>query len=211
MNSQIRIGHFSPDAPAVNVLVDGEPTLENVSFGDISEFQTLDARSIDVSIVPASGGDAVLEATLDLAADSYHTVLAVGELADIRPLVLTDEMDVDARSLDTDDETRVRFVHTSPDAPAVDVRVVDGPTLFENVAFGDAAEYITVDSGSYDLAVVPAGADESEAVLSLRDTELPAGSIVSVLATGRVGDDSLDAALVTDMSVDDVMMVAGAR
>jgi hypothetical protein len=209
MNSQIRIGHFSPDAPRVNVLVDGETTLENVAFGDISEFLTLEAGSFDVSIVPAEGGDAVIESTLDLAADTYYTVLAVGELVDIRPLVISDEMDADARSLDTDGETLVRFVHTSPDAPAVDVRVADGPTLFENVAFGEASEYLTVDASSYDISVVPAGSDD--AVLSLSDVEFAAGSVLSVFATGLVADDSLDATLVTDLTADDVTMAAAGR
>jgi len=195
MNTQIRIGHFSPDAPAVNVLVDDETVLENVSFGDVSDYLEIDAGSREIDVVPATGGDSVIDATLDLERDTDYTVLAIDELASIRPLVLEDE------NRSVAERTQVRFVHTSPDAPAVDVRVVDGPTLFRNVEFGEASDYIGVDAGTYDIDVLPSGSDD--AALSLTDVDLPEGQTVTVFATGLVDDDTLDARFVTDFSARD--------
>ena len=48
---------------------------------------------------------------------------ATGFLASIQPLVLEDDRG-------TTGQAKVRFVHTSPDAPAVDVAVKGGPVLF---------------------------------------------------------------------------------
>ncbi len=195
MNTQIRIGHYSPDAPAVNILVDGDSVLQNVSFGEISDYLSIESGTHEIDVVPAAGGDSVIDATLDLEADTDYTVLAIGDLASVRPLVLVDENE------SVEDRTQVRFVHTSPDAPAVDVRVVDGPTLFRNVEFGEASDYIGVDSSTYDIDVMPA--DSDDAVLSLSDVDLPSGQTVTVFATGLVENDTLDAKFVTDFAASD--------
>lgn len=95
------------------------------------------------------------------------------------------------------DQTHVQFVHASPDAPAVDVRVADGgPTLCESIEFRDASEYVPVDAGSYDLEVFPTGSDG--VALSLPDTELDGGAAVSAIAAGQAGDGSLGAVFADD-------------
>ncbi|MEF8973279.1 MAG: DUF4397 domain-containing protein [Haloarcula sp.] len=189
MNSQLRIGHFSPDAPAVDIHVDGEPLLEGVSFGTLGDYVDVDAGSYDVEIVPAAGGDAVLSATLDLENGVSYTVLAVNALADIEALVLTDDQPV----VDAGD-ARLRFVHTVPDAPAVDIWAGD-EMLFENVAFGEGSAFATVDADAYDIDVRPAGADDD--VLSLAGVGLDDATSYTMLATGML-DESLDAVLVAD-------------
>ena len=190
MNTELRIGHFSPDAPAVNVHVDGDVLLEDVSFGTLGDYMDIDAGSYDVEIVPAAGGDAVLSATLDLDSDTSYTVLAINALEDIEALVLTD----DQPAIDAND-ARIRFVHTVPDAPAVDILAGDAP-LFENVAFGKTSSFATVDADAYDIDVRPAGSDDS--VLSLSDISFDGATSYTVFATGMLGDDSLDAMLVAD-------------
>jgi hypothetical protein len=46
-----------------------------------------------------------------------------------------------------DDEARVRAIHASPDAPAVDVTVNDDAvTLFDDVEFGESSGYTVVDA-----------------------------------------------------------------
>lgn len=53
---------------------------------------------------------------------------------------------------------RVRAVHASPDAPAVDVTVDDGAlTLFEDVEFGESSDYAVVPADAYEVEVRPAG------------------------------------------------------
>lgn len=190
MNTQLRIGHFSPDAPAVDIHVNGESLLEGVSFGTLGDYMDIDAGSYDVEIVPARDGDAVLSATLDLDSDTSYTVLAINALEDIEALVLTDEQPaIDANN------ARIRFVHTVPDAPAVDIWAGDA-ALFENVAFGDSSSFATVDADASDIDVRPAGTQDN--VLSLSDISFDGATSYTVFATGMLGDDSLDAMLVAD-------------
>jgi hypothetical protein len=180
MNGNIRIGHFSPDAPNVNVMIDGDLALEDVPFRTLSDYMEIEAGSLDLAIVPVGGDDAVIEATLDVDADADYTVLAIGTVSEIEPLVLTDDL-----SAVGEDESRVRLVHLVPDAPAVDVSVRDGPTLFESVSFGEFGEFVTVDAAEYDLDVTPSGDDD--VVLSLSES-LDGGAIYTVFAIGTLAD-----------------------
>ena len=55
---------------------------------------------------------------------------------------------------------------------------------------------MTVDADAYDIDVRPAGSDDS--VLSLSDISFDGATSYTVFATGMLGDDTLDAVLVTD-------------
>jgi hypothetical protein len=180
--SQVRVVHASPDAPAVDVMVDGARAIANLAYGESVGYVDLPAGSHEVAVVPAGAGPeaAVLAATLDLAADKAYTVMAVGQFANLAPLVLVDE-----RAGPAGDQAWVRFVHTSPDAPAVDVAVVGGPTLFSNVAFGEASAYLPAPAGTMDLVVRPAGTDTD--VLTVPGVTLEGGKVYTVAAIGLAG------------------------
>jgi hypothetical protein len=66
---------------------------------------------------------------------------------------------------------RVRVVHASPDAPAVDILVNDG-AAFENLSFEGISDFVEVPAGTYNVKVVPAGA--TTPVVFEADLELPA-------------------------------------
>lgn len=56
-----------------------------------------------------------------------------------------------------DAKARVRVIHASPDAPAVDVWV-NGAPAFKNAPFKGITPYAELAGGNYDVQVVPAGA-----------------------------------------------------
>lgn len=198
--TQIRIGHCCPDAPNVDVHVDGSPAFEDVAFGDLSDYATLDAGEHEVRVVPSEGGNAVIEASLDLEDDTAYTVLATGLLEDIEATVFEDEP-----GQVPSDKAHVRFVHASPDAPEVSISVARGPEVFTSIGFREASEYEAVDDGMYDLEVRPTGADD--VVLTLDDISFDGGSAYTAIAIGQVSDESLNAVLAEDamamMAADD--------
>ena len=199
MKPQVRIGHFSPNAPKVDVRVDGNTVLEDVGFRTTSDYLEIDAGSHDIAVMPAGGGDAVIEATLEFDEDGAYTVLATNELDSIEAKVMADWMETVEST-----RTRVRFVHAAPDAPTVDVRTRDGTRLFGSVDFGEASDYADVNAGSYDIEVVPTGTDD--VALSLSNIEFQGANAQTIVANGTVADDSLDADLLVDYS----MRAAGA-
>ena len=70
-------------------------------------------------------------------------------------------------ALAQDGQARIRVVHASPDAPAVDV-LVNGQVAFQNVAFSEITDYAGLDAGTYSVQVVPTGATEPVVIDPLR-------------------------------------------
>jgi hypothetical protein len=180
--ARVRVVHASPDAPAVDVWVADKPAFTNAPFKGITEYAALNAGSYGVKVVPAGKTEpAVIDAKLDLAAGKDYTVVAVGKLAEIGPLVLTDNNAAPAAG-----KAHVRFVHASPDAPAVDIAVAGGgPVLFNNVAFKGVGDYLPVDAGSYDLDVRVSGTET--VALKVQGLGLEAGTVYTVFAMGLAG------------------------
>ncbi len=184
--ARIRVVHASPDAPNVDVWVNGAVAVSNLAFNDATDYIALPAGDYDIAVTPTGGtaADAVIEATLTLAAGKDYTVAAVGQVAEIEPLVLEDNNTAPAAG-----KAHIRVVHASPDAPAVDVAVAGGPVLIENLAFPAASDYLPVDAGTYDLDVRPTGTET--VAIDINGFMAEDGTVYTVFATGLAGDGSL--------------------
>lgn len=170
----VRVVHASPDAPNVDVWVDGETVLTDVPFAAVSDYLALPAGTYNVQVSATGSTDAVIDADLTLEAGMSYTVAATGLLADITATVLTDDR------MPADGQAKLRVFHASPGAPAsVDLAVTDGPTLVEALAYGEATDYLSVDAGTYPLEIRAAG--EAEAALALEAT-LAAGQNYTAIA-----------------------------
>lgn len=202
--AKVRVVHASPDAPNVDVFVDGEKVLADVPYTTVSGYLELPADTYEVTVAAASDAEDPDEAETvvfqeDVAFESEdYTLAAIGELT---PDVSDEEFRVavyeDALGTLDEDIGRVRIVHASPDAPAVDVRVVDDDgatvlTLADGIEFGEAGENVEGESGTYSVAVFPAGADEDldEAVFGPTDVEVHEGELLTVFAMGFITDDA---------------------
>lgn len=195
-DARVRILHASPDAPAVDIYVNGAEAVSDLAFSEITDYLELDPGSYDVAVYPASAGgsgDPVIEATVTLAASTDYTVAAAGALASIEPVVLTDDNSKPAAG-----QAHVRFVHLSPDAPAVDIAAAGAGVVIPNTAFKSAASYLPLPAATYDLDVRVAGTGTS--ALAVPGVALEGGKVYSVFALGFAGGGSpaLSAKLVTD-------------
>lgn len=179
--AKVRVIHASPDAPAVDVYVDGSAVLTNVPFFTASDYLDLPAGTYRIQVTPTGSpaSQAVIDANATVEAGMAYTIAATGPVASIQPTIIVDDLSAPASG-----QVKVRVYHFSPDAPAVDVKLADGTTLISNLAFPAASSYLEVPAGTYDLQVTPAGGDA--VVIDLPGTALPAGQIISVFATNVV-------------------------
>ena len=201
--TELRVAHLSPDAPNVDVWLDGAlvNALVNVPFEAVSDYLTVTAGTHNVQVFETgTSTTAVIDVDLTLAPDLDYTAAATGLVS---LLGQNDPAALGATLITYDGQTPmpgqalVRFVHASPDAPAVDVSVADGgPTLFDNTEFLGIREFVGVDAGTYDLEVtLEAG---GALALSVPDVTLNAGDVVTIYATGQAGDETLNALPVMD-------------
>lgn len=194
--TMVRVAHLSPDAPAVDVLVNGQRAITNLAFKEVTPYLPLPAARVRVQVVPA-GQDApvVIDSELDLREGIYYTVAATGFLANIRPQVYTDAL---AGLFPRAGFARIRVVHTAPDAPTVDVAVKGGPVLFSNLPFPRASQYLVVAAGTYDLEVRVAGTNT--VALALPGVTLESGKTYTVFAVGSVRAGTLTVVPVLDVA-----------
>ena len=189
----VRVGHLSPDAPNVDVWVDGALALEDVPYETVSDYLPLPPGERNIQVTPAGDSSTVLiDATVNLGADVAYTVAARGLLGDAS---LAASVFVDDRE-PASGQSKVRFIHLGADAPGVDVAVTGGPVLFSNTEFPDNTAYLTVDSGTVDLEVRVAGTQD--VALAVPGVVLMPDTNYTIFAIGLISDGSLAALPVVD-------------
>lgn len=156
--SDVRVLHASPDAPAVEVAIDGEVVLTGVEFQQGSGYLEVPAGAREVSIL--AGGTEVLSETFDLREGESYSIIAQNVVASLDLAVLND---TERRSNGTADVT---VVHASPAAGNVDVNVtavgaaLPGTPTLTNVPFGANATLADQPAGDYQVRIAPAGGSD---------------------------------------------------
>jgi hypothetical protein len=185
--ARLRVVHASPDAPAVDVLVDDAAALSNVDYLTASDSVELADGAHNVKVNAAGTSTTVIDADVDLADGTDYTVIASGLLDAIQPIVLEDDNSTPAAGT-----ARVRAIHGAPSAPAVDVYVTApgadleaaSPAL-SNVAFGAVADYLEVSAGDYQVRVTPAGT--KTVVIDSGALTLTSGQVRTAIAVDAPG------------------------
>ncbi len=137
-------------APAVDVYLNDAEAISDLTFNEITAYTSVPAGDYSVKVYPASAngtGTPVIDVpSLTLAVGQDYTVAAVGTLATIEPLVLTDNNAAPAAG-----KAHIRVVHASPDAPNVDIFAAGAGVVVSDLAFKEPSSYLPLDAGSYDL------------------------------------------------------------
>ncbi len=191
IRATVRVVHASPDAPAVDILVDNAVALGNVPYPTVSSYLEVPAATYNLKVNAAGTATTVINADVPFEPSATYTVLATGFLANIAPLVVTDDL-----TLPVANRSKLRVIHASPDAPNVDV-FVGGNRVLANVPFRAASEYLIVPSGGYGVEVRVAG---TSTVVLAANVTLESRKIYTALAIGTVasGPNPLQLKVVTD-------------
>ncbi len=191
--ANVRFVHASPDAPAVNVVVNdhfGDPLVPGLAFPEATDYLAPLPGEYNIKVVPAGTPNAVIDADVTFEAGERHTVVAVGLVSDlsIEPMVLVD----DGRRVAT--EAKVRLVHASTLADEVDIYFTEpGASLdastptFTSVPFKADTGYVSLPKGTYDVSVTQTGS--TTPVLGPIDLTLEAGGVYGAIVRDSAGPD----------------------
>lgn len=179
--ANVMVVHASPNAPAVDLLVDNAVAGSGLAFPSNTAYLPVDAGTRNVKVNVAGTSTTVINADLPLTASTNYTVFAVDSVSKISTVVLTDNLAAPAAG-----KAHVRFVHLSPNAPAVNITLTNGTIVFGNRAFKQGTDFTPLDAGTYDLQVRDA-ATNNAVVLNLPGITLAAGKIYTVFAKGFLG------------------------
>lgn len=190
----LRVAHFSPNVPAVDVFLKapgeanaaGNRALSNVTFPQDSGFLAVPAGTYDASVALAGSLAGVLNLNgAALARGTSTSVFAIGLLNGSGAQALRLAAFADDRT-PVAGQAKLRVIHLSPDAPAVDVVTLNGGAIaarpVTNLAFGSAtATPLTLPPGSYTLGVTATG---GSAVVASQSVTLAAGDVLTIAAVG---------------------------
>jgi Domain of unknown function (DUF4397) len=182
-NANLRVAHLSPDAPKVDVWLDGKvvPALTNVPFKTVSSYLKVPVGAHDIAVyVAGTTSSPVIDVKGITLEEKSYTVGAIGLAAGGKnPLtakVFVDDLTPNAA------KARVRVIHASPDAPNVDVAVQGGAVVAANLAYPNATPvYLELAAAPvYKLEIRAAGT--TPAVLKFDTPQLDAGKVYTVFA-----------------------------
>ncbi len=200
-NLQLRVLHASPNAPPVDVLVNGTPAVTDLAFGSLTSYLPLTEGLYTIAIRVSGTETIVLTTSLFVEGGKQLTVAAIGlveaQLADTDTSFMLKVLEDDTTRPEGT-KAKIRLVHLVPDAPAVDLRVGE-TVLFDDVAYPMVTEYIEVDAGVVEATVT--NTDGTQTFLEASVVLAPS-SINTVYAIGQAtpGGQPLRALVATDLA-----------
>lgn len=180
-SSKILVTHASPDAPGVDLLIDNvKKNSSALAFPNNTGYLSVISGTRNIKVNVAGTSTSVINADLAFTKNQHYSIFAVDSVSKISAVVLTDDLTAPAAG-----KAHVRFVHLSPNAPAVDVALTGGGVVFGNKSFKEYTAFTPLDAGTYNLEVRLAGT--STVALPLPGIVLTAGKIYTVYAKGFAG------------------------
>jgi hypothetical protein len=199
---KLRALHASPDAPAVNIRVNGETALSSVGYTQGSGFiEAGEAARVEVEAIVPGGNAVVIDESLELDFSTEYTVIAAGNVAAPVAAWIIDNPagePIAAGSL------RAQVVHAAPSAPPVDVYVTapsadlasSNPLNESALAFQSTTARFVVPTGDYQIRVTAAG-DAQAVVFDSGTISLPEGADLMIVALENTGPGATPIQLVT--------------
>jgi hypothetical protein len=185
--ARVRLVHASPEAPPVDVYVNDEAVVENLSFGESTDYLPVEEGKRDVQVTVAGNESGVVfETSLPVTPGNY-TIAATGEVSEAGQQPFEPALLLDEAQAPSEDEALVRAVHLAPDAPAVDVTVNEtGDVLFEDLSYRNATDYAAVPGGEYTLEIREAVPNELGDVVHTVNVSVENGTASTALAVGSL-------------------------
>jgi Domain of unknown function (DUF4397) len=178
-DAQVRVVHFSPDAPAIDVYVDGKVRSKNLAYERASNYIAVAAGDHKFEVRPtgaAADTPAVVAAEVTLIAGKNYTFGAIGKLAAIQGRLYEDDNTPPSAG-----KVKLRVIHNAADVPAIDVAPKGGAVIVTNVSFPNASPYVELPAGNYEVEVRSTG---TPTVLLSSTVVLASGGVYTVAAIG---------------------------
>ena len=176
--SYVSLYNASPDAPNLNIQVDGRQLSYNrFAYGDHTGYLPFYTGDRNLKIGPFGSSNIVVDTTVKLVDKKVYSIFIVDEYTKASVLVL-----LDSSSVPDAGKAKIRFVNVSPDAGSVQLKVKDATgQLIASKLFKQASDYIQVDAKNYDFQVTSEG---NSAINLLVPVNMSEGQFYTILVRG---------------------------
>ena len=168
----VRLAHLSPNTPAMDVYLyplEGsatKPILRHVSYGSVSQFQSVTAGAYALDMLPAGAAadtTPLVSGSVKVVAGGAYTVAALGSASALRLSTFTDPRTTPAGS------ALVQVIQASLQQKAVSV-TAGGTQLAANLAFGKATNFVAAPAGTWSVRAAGKTQSASQQVSLVADT-----------------------------------------
>ena len=158
---QLRIVMASPDAPPVDILIDGTQVATSLAYTNSTAYLTVKSGSRHIQVLTVSNSTSVFDQTVSVTASANQTLVLTGAVAKLQSLLLTDGT---VNTAVTAEQGSVRVVNAAPSMGPADVYIVNAGTSLSgakpassNLSVNQATAYKAATIGNYQVFMTQPG------------------------------------------------------
>lgn len=175
--SMVRFLHGSPGVENVDVYLNGNRVIRDFSYKSNSSHMQLQPGKYQIDIYRAGDSvSTVISKKISVEPGRIYTAAIAGPSNNLRLLTFEDSPQTPVG------ETKARFIHLSPDAPAVDIAGKNGDVIFPNVSYKQATTYLALTPMTVTLEAKVAGTKNT--VVTIPDVKLEPNNAYTIVAVG---------------------------
>lgn len=150
IETSVRILHAVPNAPNVDVYLNGSLITSNLAFGKISKYSQLSSGEYEFQLFKASTYDKpLLSQNVQLIANANYTASIVALANNLYLFRLKDD-NIPA----TKSQAFLRFINLSSNSPLLSLALPNSVTLFNEAEYLEATGYYPLSSGIFNFEIL---------------------------------------------------------
>ncbi len=178
---QVRIVHALPDTGNVDLFIDGNRAVRDLTFGSSSGYTKLSAGKHQFQLAPTGQtvAQAIITQNFIVESTTFNTMIAVGTKKDGFSLIAFQ----DENTLSQPSMAKVRFYHFAPNLGSIKA-VTDSQTLVSELNYKNASDYLELRANTYTFTYTFSAATV-QATAPLKSTvQLQPGTVNNIFAIG---------------------------
>lgn len=186
---QLRIVAASPDAPPVDILIDGTQVATSLAYTNSTAYQAVKSGSRHIQVLTVSNSTSVFDQTISMTTSANETLLLTGPVAKMQSLLLTDGA---TNTTITTGKGKVRVVNASQTMGPADIYIVNAGTslagatpVSSGLVFDKATDYALETIGNYQMFITQPGT--TNVFLNTGPLALTQSQFQTVVALDAVG------------------------
>lgn len=177
-NSYIRFFNASPNSPAVDIYANNTLLVQNLPYKEFSLYFPASAGNYNIKVYPTGQNtNPVLNTDIYIAPNTITNLAIIGNSPNLSLYAIPEP--VAAQNFG---RPCVRFVHLSPDAPAVDLNLSIGTKVFTNVDYKKITDYACLPSGTYTFLINVSGSNNT--ALTIPNVQLLPNTYYTIYVLG---------------------------
>lgn len=176
--SLVRFLHAVPEGEDVDIYINNVPFYKGLDFTEFSPYVYVPQGNYTVTVyIEDTKENPILNEKIDVNVNELVTISITGEGKNIKLLPVAEETELVSGS-----NAKVRVVHLSPNAPAVNISA-DNKELFSNVKYMDVTPYIAIQAKEYTVNLEEA---KTNRLMRQNKVTVNQGRIYTFYAVGNI-------------------------